>query len=162
MGKLGGVSSNRADDIFSRSLVRVSEVTMIGTVGGVACSAAAHVSIAVSLKAPTLNDRPSRGRDMFLRTGTLGQPAPVMRPETSCTPRTHAFASCLKVATDCFATSSANHSEPTWPLLTTSRSTYAGRTSAVRSKAVRVTISRSVGDVINLHPTVLYVLCAVF
>ena len=92
----------------------------------VACSAAVHVAMAPSPKAPTLNERPSRGRELLSRFDTFEQPAPVIRPDTSSWLRTHAFASCLNAPNRCLCTSSASHSEPTCPLLTTSRSTYGG------------------------------------
>ena len=68
--------------------VRVSEVTMICTVGGVAFSVAFHVSMAASPNAPTLNERPSKGRSgmdllSVVPLKAFEQPEPVIRPDTS-------------------------------------------------------------------------------
>ena len=115
--------------------VRVNETTMMGTVGGVACSAAFQVSIALSPNMPPLKERPNRGSELLSRIGIFEQPAPVTRPDTSCWLRTHAFASCLNAPKRCLFTSSASQSEPTCPLLTTSRSTYGADVEGMREES---------------------------
>ena len=115
--------------------VLVNETTMMGTVGGVACSAAFHVSMALSPNMPPLKERPNRGSELLSRIDIFEQPAPVTRPDTSCWLRTHAFASCLNAPKRCLFTSSPNHSEPTCPLLTTSRSTYGADVEGMRDES---------------------------